>query len=272
MKKGKRWFSIIVFAIGFLICLYPLGASLWESHIQKDTISTYTEDVDRINSETLKSEIKKAEVYNSTLFQTMGASIGDYDSEILSDESYESLLNLSNTGIMGTIQIPKIDINLPIYHGTDDQVLSNGIGHVQSSSLPIGGNNTRTLLTGHRGLPNSKLFTRLDELEKGDLFFIQICGETLAYEVYSIEVIEPDEVGRLDPVNDEDIATLITCTPYGINTQRLIVNGKRISYSQRVKDSIKEEMMSFREIFFAVLPFIFLLILLVKEIKERRKA
>ena len=149
---------------------------------------------------------------------------------------------------------------------------SISVGHVQTSSLPIGGNNTRTLLTGHRGLPNSKLFTRLDELEEGDLFFIEVCGEILAYEVYSIEVIEPDEVGKLDPINDEDIATLITCTPYGINTQRLIVNGKRIPYSQKVQESIKEEMMSIREIFFTILPFVFLLILLVKEIRERRKA
>lgn len=272
MKKGKRWFSIIVFIIGFLICLYPLAASAWEGHIQKDTISTYSKDVGSIDSDTLKDEIRKAEEYNSILFQTMGASIGNYDAEILSDESYSSMLNLSNTGVMGTIQIPKIDVNLPIYHGTDDQVLSNGVGHVQTSSLPVGGNNTRTLLTGHRGLPNSKLFTRLDELEEGDLFFIELCGKILAYEVYSIEVIEPDEVGKLDPINDEDIATLITCTPYGINTQRLIVNGKRIPYSQKVQESIKEEMMSIREIFFTILPFVFLLILLVKEIRERRKA
>ena len=173
---------------------------------------------------------------------------------------------------MGTIQIPKIDVNLPIYHGTDDQVLSIGVGHVQNSSLPVGGNSTRTLLTGHRGLPNSKLFTRLDELEEEDLFFLDICGCTLAYQIYSIEVIEPDEVGKLDPVNDEDIATLITCTPYGINTQRLIVNGKRIPYSIKVQESIPEEMMSLRELFFTVLPFLFLFLLLIKEFKERRKA
>ena len=202
----------------------------------------------------------------------MGASIGNYDAEILSDDSYNSLLNLSGKGIMGTIQIPKIDVNLPIYHGTDDQVLSIGVGHVQNSSLPVGGNSTRTLLTGHRGLPNSKLFTRLDELEEGDLFFLDICGCTLAYQIYSIEVIEPDEVGKLDPVNDEDVATLITCTPYGINTQRLIVNGKRIPYSIKVQESIPEEMMSLRELFFTVLPFLFLFLLLIKEFKERRKA
>lgn len=272
MKKGKRWFTIITFAVGFLICFYPVAASAWESHIQKDTISTYSSDVDSIDSETLQQEIRKAEEYNSILFQSMGASIGNYDAEILSDDSYNSLLNLSGKGIMGTIQIPKIDVNLPIYHGTDDQVLSIGVGHVQNSSLPVGGNSTRTLLTGHRGLPNSKLFTRLDELEEGDLFFVDICGCTLAYQIYSIEVIEPDEVGKLDPVNDEDIATLITCTPYGINTQRLIVNGKRIPYSIKVQESIPEEMMSLRELFFTVLPFLFLFLLLIKEFKERRKA
>ena len=272
MKKGKRWFTIITFAVGFLICLYPVVASAWESHIQKDTISTYSNGVDSIDSETLQQEIRKAEEYNSILFQSMGASIGNYDAEILSDDSYNSLLNLSGKGIMGTIQIPKIDVNLPIYHGTDDQVLSIGVGHVQNSSLPVGGNSTRTLLTGHRGLPNSKLFTRLDELEEEDLFFLDICGCTLAYQIYSIEVIEPDEVGKLDPVNDEDIATLITCTPYGINTQRLIVNGKRIPYSIKVQESIPEEMMSIRELFFTVLPFLFLFLLLIKEFKERRKA
>ena len=129
-------------------------------------ISTYESKVKHTDKAKVNEQIQKAHNYNDMLFQTMGASVGDIDTAILSDESYENILNLSDNGIMGSIEIPKIGVDLPIYHGTSDDVLSNGVGHLQNSSFPVGGENTRTVLTGHRGLPNAKLFTRLDELKK----------------------------------------------------------------------------------------------------------
>lgn len=129
-------------------------------------ISTYESKVKHTDKAQINEQIQKAHNYNDMLFQTMGASVGDIDTDILSDESYENILNLSDNGIMGSIEIPKIGVDLPIYHGISDDVLSNGVGHLQNSSFPVGGENTRTVLTGHRGLPNAKLFTRLDELKK----------------------------------------------------------------------------------------------------------
>ena len=189
----------------------------------------------------IRDAIAKASEYNNMLFQTQGASIGDLQNEILSEENYENLLNLSGTtGVMGSIEIPKINVDIPIYHGTSEEVLASGVGHFQDSSLPVGGNNTRCILTGHRGLPNSKLFTRLDELEKEDLFFISTCGETLAYRITEIEVMEPEEAELLEILPEKDLCTLITCTPYGINTQRLVVTGERVPYEKVEYDSIEK--------------------------------
>ena len=158
----------------------------------KNTISSYKSSVSQESKNDLESELEKAQKYNSMLFQASGAIIEDLDSSILSDKSYDSLLSQGDSGIMGSIEIPKIDVDLPIYHGTSDEVLSNGVGHQQGTSLPVGGDNTHCVLTGHRGLPGSKLFTRLDEMEKDDLFYISVCGKILAYQVYDIQVVDPD--------------------------------------------------------------------------------
>ena len=174
--------------------------------------------------------------------------MGDIGNRELSDESYQELLNLSENGIMGTLQIPKINVNLPIYHGTDEEVLKNGIGHLQGSGLPVGGANTHCVLTGHRGLPNSKLFTRLDELENGDLFFIDVCGTKMAYQVKNLQIIKPEEVDCLNIEAEKDLVSLVTCTPYGINTHRLVVTGERISYQKGEEKKIKGKMMSVREL------------------------
>ena len=183
---------------------------------------------------------------------------------------------------MGTLQIPKINVNLPIYHGTDEEVLKNGIGHLQGSSLPVGGENTHCVLTGHRGLPNSKLFTRLDELENGDLFFIDVCGTKMAYQVKNLQIIKPEEVDCLNIEAEKDLVSLVTCTPYGINTHRLVVTGERISYQKGEEKKIKGKMMSFRELLFAAMPVVFICYAIVnllrygggkkeREKKQRRK-
>lgn len=235
-------------------------------------ISTYESKVKHTDKAKINEQIQKAHNYNDMLFQTMGASVGDIDTDILSDESYENILNLTGKGIMGSIEIPKIGVDLPIYHGTSDDVLSNGVGHLQNSSFPVGGENTRTVLTGHRGLPNAKLFTRLDELKKDDLFYIRVGNKTLAYQIYKIEIVKKEEApDALGIEEGKDLATLITCTPYGINTHRLILTGKRVPYSEKKKDAIEPEMMSWRELLFTALPFVIVFILLVKYVLKKRK-
>lgn len=235
-------------------------------------ISTYESKVKHTDKAKINEQIQMAHNYNDMLFQTMGASVGDIDTDILSDESYENILNLTGKGIMGSIEIPKIGVALPIYHGTSDDVLSNGVGHLQNSSFPVGGENTRTVLTGHRGLPNAKLFTRLDELKKDDLFYIRVGNKTLAYQIYKIEIVKKEEAPDVLGIEEgKDLATLLTCTPYGINTQRLILTGKRVPYSEKKKEAIEPEMMSWRELLFTALPFVIVFILLVKYVLKKRK-
>ncbi len=272
MKKlKKRWGRILVFAIGFCICLYPLVGSLIQRVGQQSLLSTYEKEEEKIDTETMESELEKAREYNSTLYQTQGVYVGDEAASILSDESYESLLNLTDSGIMGRIEIPKINVDLPIYHGTEDDVLSKGIGHFKPSSLPVGGKSTRSVLTGHRGLPSSKLFTRLDEMEEGDYFFIEVCNETLAYKVNEIIEIKPEELSQLQIEPDKDLVTLVTCTPYGINTHRLLVTGERVPYKESIKEEIQPSFPSWREIIFTILPFAFMVFVIVKTILEKRK-
>lgn len=268
--KAKNWKRKLIFAIGFLLCCYPLVSSLIEQQYQKSAVATYQQSVQDKDDSEIKTIIQKATEYNDMLFQTDGAIVGDVNSEILSEKSYESLLN-QGTGVMGSIEIPKIGVDLPIYHGTEDDVLSNGVGHLEGTSLPVGGESTRCVLTGHRGLPNSKLFTRLDEIKENDLFYLNIFGETLAYKVNKIEVIEPDEVDKLHIQEGKDLVSLITCTPYGLNTHRLIVTGERVSYEKKVYESIKPNMLSGRELIFGALPFVFIGIQLVSFIRQKMK-
>lgn len=235
-------------------------------------ISTYESKVKHTDKAKINEQIQKAHNYNDMLFQTMGASVGDIDTDILSDESYENILNLTGKGIMGSIEIPKIGVDLPIYHGTSDDVLSNGVGHLQNSSFPVGGENTRTVLTGHRGLPNAKLFTRLDELKKDDLFYIRVGNKTLAYQIYKIEIVKKEEAPDVLGIEEgKDLATLITCTPYGINTHRLILTGKRVPYSEKKKEAIEPEMMSWRELLFTALPFLIVFMLIVRILNKRKE-
>ena len=235
-------------------------------------LSTYKSEVTATDTQTIKKQVELAHEYNEALFQISNSSVGDMSTDILSDESYNSILDITGKGIIGTIEIPKIDVNLPIYHGTDDDVLSNGIGHIQTSSFPVGGINTRTVVSGHRGLPNAKLFTRLDELVKNDLFYFKVGGKTLAYQIYKIEIVKKEEAPDVLGIEEgKDLATLITCTPYGINTHRLILTGKRVPYSEKKKEAIEPEMMSWRELLFTALPFVIVFILLVKYVLKKRK-
>lgn len=255
-----------------MLCAFPLLSSIYTGVEQNNMLSTYKSEVTATDTQAIEEQVELAHKYNEALFQISNSSVGDMSTDILSDESYNSILDITGKGIIGTIEIPKIDVNLPIYHGTDDDVLSNGIGHIQTSSFPVGGINTRTVVSGHRGLPNAKLFTRLDELVKNDLFYFKVGGKTLAYKIYKIEVVKKDEAPDVIGIEEgKDLATMITCTPYGINTHRLIITGKRVPYNPKKKKAIKAEFMSLREIAFTALPFVIVFILLVKYVLKKRK-
>lgn len=260
-----------------MICSYPLVSSIVEQKNLKDTVTTYQEQIESTHTSEFEDEMSLAREYNSILYQSKGKVIDQVSNSMLSAENYNQILNLTGNGIMGNVEIPKINVNLPIYHGTSDEVLANGAGHMEGTSLPVGGKNTRTVLAGHTGLPNSKLFTRLDELEEGDLFYIKVCDEVLAYKVVGIEVIEPDEIDKLEIVPEKDLVTLLTCTPYGLNTHRLIVTGERVTYVEEEYQSIEAELTSSREIVFNVIPFVFVLLGVIdvlggeKSRKKRRK-
>ena len=270
--KKKRISTKFLYIVGVLLCAFPLLSSIYTGVEQNNMLSTYKSEVTATDTQTIEEQVELAHEYNEALFQISNSSVGDMSTDILSDESYNSILDITGKGIIGTIEIPKIDVNLPIYHGTDDDVLSNGIGHIQTSSFPVGGINTRTVVSGHRGLPNAKLFTRLDELVKNDLFYFKVGGETLAYKIYKIEVVKKDEAPDVIGIEEgKDLATMITCTPYGINTHRLIITGKRVPYNPKKKKAIKAEFMSLREIAFTALPFVIVFILLVKYVLKKRK-
>lgn len=270
--KKKRISTKFLYIVGVLLCAFPLLSSIYTGVEQNNMLSTYKSEVTATDTQTIKKQVELAHEYNEALFQISNSSVGDMSTDILSDESYNSILDITGKGIIGTIEIPKIDVNLPIYHGTDDDVLSNGIGHIQTSSFPVGGINTRTVVSGHRGLPNAKLFTRLDELVKNDLFYFKVGGETLAYKIYKIEVVKKDEAPDVIGIEEgKDLATMITCTPYGINTHRLIITGKRVPYNPKKKKAISPKRMSLREIAFTALPFVIVFILLVKYVLKKRK-
>lgn len=266
MAKRKSIVNKIIFIIGFLLCSYPLVSNIVEGYLQRGVISTYEKDVKGRDKDYIANMKADVHFYNECLFNYEGLK-----DSTLSDENYNRLLNTSNNGVMGSLEIPKIKVDLPIYHGVEDSVLSVGVGHVEGSSLPLGGESTRSVLTGHRGSPNSKLFTRLDELEKGDLFYINVLDDVLAYEVNDIMVIKPEEVDKLKIQSGEDLVSLVTCTPYGINTHRLVVTGERVPYSKEVKRNIDSSSLSVREMLFSSIPFIFIGLAVFFKIKDRRE-
>ncbi|MDQ0461470.1 class C sortase [Clostridium sardiniense] len=256
-----------LFIIGLLICSYPIVSNLIEGYYQKNIIETYSESVCNKETNDLENEYRKGVEYNEALYSVQTPNSNK--NSILNEDSYNNILNMGN-GVMGSIEIPKINVNLPIYHGTSDEVLSVGVGHVFGSSLPIGEANTRSVLTGHRGLPSAKLFTRLDELDKGDLFFIRVLDKTLAYKVFDIKVITPEDINSIRTEKGRDLVSLITCTPYGINTHRLVVTGERVPFVQSEHDDIKPNSLSFRERLFIGIPLIFIFLVGVLKIKKMK--
>lgn len=218
----------LLFLAGLAVLLYPSFSDLWNQRRQESMIGTYVETVTQLTKEDHSALRQAAQEYNAGLDGTFhDAFIAD---RIGQDDPYWSLLDPDGSGVMGYIEIPKISVRLPIYHGTGEDALQRGIGHLAGTSLPVGGAGTHCVLSGHRGLPTALLFTDLDRLISGDRFYLHVLDETLAYEVDRIAVVEPTEVSDLLPESGADYVTLVTCTPYGVNTHRLLVRGHRVPY------------------------------------------
>ena len=222
---------IVVFFVGVSVLLYPTVSDYWNSLHQSQAIATYADSVENMDEQDYEKLWDAAVSYNQKLFQS-GHGLGLKDEE---KEEYNELLDVSGTGIMSYIEIPKIKCSLPIYHGTDEGVLQIAVGHIEGSSLPVGGLNTHCVLSGHRGLPSAKLFSNLDKLEEGDIFMIRTLDQTLTYEVDQIRIVLPDEVEDLKIEEGKDLCTLVTCTPYGINTHRLLVRGHRVANQEEAE-------------------------------------
>lgn len=235
MRNKLFDFIIILLLIsGITLILYPSVSNYINSLRQSKAIANYLESVDK-NKAYNKKIIAKAQEYNKEIYRD---NINFINKSIKKD--YYDLLKFNNTDIMSIITIPKIDLVLPIYHGTTEGVLQNGIGHLEGSSLPIGGNNTHTVLMGHRGLPSSKLFTSLDKLDKGDIIYLQTANLHLAYVVDSIKVVEPSELNNLNILEGKDYLSLITCTPYGVNTHRLVIGASRKELNKEQLKTLKK--------------------------------
>lgn len=224
--------SIIFIILGVGIFLYPSISNYLAEKNHVDIIRKYDDLIVKIDEENLNEEKEKARIYNENL---SGDPVHDpfiIGSGYALPENYKEVLNISNDGVMGYVEIPKISVYLPIYHGTSDDVLEKGVGHIQNTSVPVGGNSTHSVLTGHTGLPNAELFTRLDELAIGDIFYIHVLGDVLTYKVFETKVILPDKIDELQILNGKDYVTLVTCTPYGVNSHRLLVKAERVEYEE----------------------------------------
>ena len=215
---------VLILLLGMGIMLYPTVSDYWNSFHQSKVITQYAEQVSTMDKSEYDKIIAEARNYNKRLSDSIVMSRGDED---LAAE-YNDTLNVAGTGVMGYIEIPKINCSLAIYHGTSDAVLQIGVGHIEGSSLPVGGIGTHCVVSGHRGLPSAKLFTNLDKLEEGDIFIMRVLNETLTYEVDQVLIVLPNETEALNIDPDKDYCTLVTCTPYAVNTHRLLVRGHRV--------------------------------------------
>ena len=262
---------VFILLIGLSLLLYPTVSDYWNSFHQTRAIATYAENVAKLDNNQYDQLWEDARAYNEALcFRS--------NPYYLSEEQkaqYESLLDVSGLGVMGYIEIPKIDVSLPIYHGTEESVLQIAVGHLDWTSLPVGGESTHCVLSGHRGLPSAKLFTNLDKLREGDTFLLRILDEVLTYEVDQILIVEPQETGALKIEEGKDYCTLVTCTPHGINTHRLLVRGHRIDNIEEAKtvrvtaDAIQIEPLLVAPI--VAIPMLLILLILLLLPRRRKK-
>ncbi|MEZ3485325.1 MAG: class C sortase [Lachnospiraceae bacterium] len=236
-KHASKILISILFIAGLSLLLYPFVANQWNNYRQKQLISNYEQVIaekEAAGALDYDAEWEKAAKYNGALLPSILPDAFAKADALGEDKDYQACLNIAGDGIMGTVEIPKIKITLPIFHGTEDEVLEKAAGHLEGSSLPVGGENTHAVITAHRGLPSAALFTDLDKLKEGDHFLIHILKETLCYEVDKITIAEPDDTQALSVEDGMDLMTLVTCTPYGVNSHRMMVRGHRVPYDPAV--------------------------------------
>ena len=271
MKKKRKWSTFIllaVFFVGLSVMLYPTISSYWNSRTQSQAIVDYEKMLESIKPEDYSAIFAQAEEYNTQL-----AKLNFPLLEYIDLDGYNDILNLSGTGMMGYISIPTIGVELPVYHGTDDNVLSIAVGHLEGTSFPVGGKSTHTVVSAHRGLPNAKLFTDLDRVEVGDVFSFTILDRTITYQVDQIKTIVPSDVSDLAIEDGKEYCTLLTCTPYGINTHRLLVRGHKIDSVQQktiyiTSDAFQIEPLIVTPIVALPILFTLMVIVLLKPVKK----
>ena len=242
MSKRKNTIIIICFILVILLgagaAAYPLIASINNEHTQSLVQTEYEEKLHQLDTSEIDAALAAAREYNKTISTVQIEDIDKLKAEL---PPYEDLLNLANNGIMGYIEIPAINIDLPIYHGTTGAAMEKGAGHMEGTSLPVGGIGTHAVISAHSGMASAKLFTDLDKLKLGDMFFITVCNQKLAYEVDNIAVVEPTDIDLIRIDTQQDYVTLLTCTPYGVNTHRLLVRGHRVEMAEEAIAEVEEK-------------------------------
>ena len=265
---------VLVFLVGLALLLYPTISNYWNSLHQSQAIVNYDQELDQLTEETYARLWAEAEEWNRTIAHR-SFTLTDEQSEV-----YYDLLDFSDQNIMGYLEIPSIGVSLPVGHGTGDDVLQRSVGHLEWSSLPVGGESTHCVLSGHRGLPSSELLTNIDHLEPGDRFYIHVLGETLEYKVDNIAVVEPNDFSLLGIAQGEDYVTLLTCTPYGINSHRLLVRGTRVNTDNKEPSAVPQLSNEVREIktgylvagvLLAVLVLVFIWLIIDSRRKKKKK-
>lgn len=240
-RTRKRILFLFILT-GLLILNYPFISQSLNEGNQSSLIETYQNELEQLKPDEKKEMLKEAKEYNASLAKKQEGVMDAFSAKEENDESYkqyEQLLNPQKNGMMGYVEIPMIHVNIPIYHGNDVEVLEKGAGHLYGSSLPVGGESTHSIISSHRGLPSKELFTDLDQVKVGDYFFITVLDEKMVYQVDSIQTVRPEDTKSLGIIDGEDYVTLVTCTPYGVNSHRLLVRGKRIPWEESAR--VKQE-------------------------------
>ena len=273
MKKNKGNFTTVILVLillaGLSLLLYPSFSDYWNSFHQTRAIASYAEEVANLEEDQYEELWEAAKSYNASLLDRENNYVLTEEQK----EEYEKLLDVSGLGVMGYIEIPSIKCSLPIYHGTEDSVLQIAIGHLEWTSLPVGGESSHCVLSGHRGLPSAQLFTDLDKLSEGDLFMLRVLDEVLTYEVDQILIVEPGDTDALQIEAGQDYCTLVTCTPYGINSHRLLVRGHRVETPEEMQSiRVTAEAVQINPLLIAPIVAVPILLLLIILLQFRRPA
>lgn len=274
-KKGKLYTILLVFFLlaGLSLLLYPTVSNWWNGMHQSRAIASYVESVAGLEEEDYPALWAAARAYNDALPRDNSR----FAPSEQASQSYQQALDISGSGVMGYVEIPEIGVSLPIYHGTDEAVLQVAVGHIEGTSLPVGGAGTHCVISGHRGLPSAKLFTDLDQLQEGDVFMLHVLDETLSYEVDQIRVVEPEDLSLLAIQEGQDLCTLVTCTPYGVNSHRLLVRGHRVETAEQpgilriVADAVELDLRMVGPALGAGVLLVLLLRLLIRPRRKRHK-